>query len=400
MRPQTGNLDDSDSMTSALSIGSIGGAIAGGALGSLLGPTGTLCGALLGYVLGREYEARTASLKRRSSTVSDIKRDPSEILIIGCGGFGLNILHKLPEIGGSNVQTVAIDTYRHHLEETNADSKILIGQSLTEGLGTDGDVSVGREAAENAEDDIRDLLGDAGVVFLIAGLGGGTGIGATPTIARIAREEGCKTIGILSTPLHTEVNQSSKVTDGVEAILAETNSTILFDNDYMKEYLAKSPRSVVYAVTDSIIVLTIKALSEVITTGSDDYLSIIDTGGLSTVLVGETEEIDNVQKLVSDAFDRPLMEMDQSSAKGAMVFLISDHRPHKEKLDEVVDQVSERLPSEVQLTSGFIYAKEQAGTRLEVILTGVDTWRYSSRSNTTHQSTFSVNPQDDPDVIE
>jgi len=123
--------------------------------------------------------------------------DP-RIVVVGCGGAGNNTVNRLYNIGVEGADTIAINTDKQHLQMVEADTKILVGKSLTNGLGAGGDPKMGERAAEMAQGTLKDVLSDADLVFVTAGMGGGTGTGAAPVISKLAKEQGAIVVGMVS----------------------------------------------------------------------------------------------------------------------------------------------------------------------------------------------------------
>ncbi|MFB6108727.1 MAG: cell division protein FtsZ, partial [Haloplanus sp.] len=132
--------------------------------------------------------------EQRDSDEADSFGDP-RIVIVGCGGAGNNTVNRLYNIGVDGAETVAINTDKQHLKMIEADTKILVGKSLTQGLGAGGDPSMGERATEMAQGTIKEVLGEADLVFVTAGMGGGTGTGAAPVVSKIAKEQGAIVVG-------------------------------------------------------------------------------------------------------------------------------------------------------------------------------------------------------------
>ncbi|MFD1567531.1 cell division protein FtsZ, partial [Halolamina litorea] len=149
------------------------------------------------------------------------------IVIIGAGGAGNNTINRLYNIGVEGADTVAINTDKQHLKMIEADTKILVGKSLTEGLGAGGDPEMGERATEMAQGTIQDAIGDADLVFVTAGMGGGTGTGAAPVVANIAKERGAIVVGMVSTPFNVERARTVKAEEGLDKLEDEADSIIV-----------------------------------------------------------------------------------------------------------------------------------------------------------------------------
>src|SRR5206468_4067783 len=163
------------------------------------------------------------------------------IRVVGVGGAGLNALHRMMDAGINQVEFVAVNTDIQQLQMSDAQTKIHIGRDLTQGLGSGSDPVVGRRAAEESYDQLKNALRGSDMVFVTAGEGGGTGSGAAPIVARIAREVGALTVGIVTLPFKFEGTKRRAQADaGVEELRGATDTTIVIPNDRLLEVLDKS----------------------------------------------------------------------------------------------------------------------------------------------------------------
>ena len=170
----------------------------------------------------REEEAR-------SSVDVDGFGDP-RIVVVGCGGAGNNTVNRLYNIGIDGAETVAVNTDKQHLKMVEADSRVLVGKSLTGGLGAGGDPEMGERATEMARGTLKDVIGEGDLVFVTAGMGGGTGTGAAPVVANIAKEQGAIVVGMVSTPFTVERARTVRAEEGLENLRNEADSIIVLDS--------------------------------------------------------------------------------------------------------------------------------------------------------------------------
>jgi cell division protein FtsZ len=182
--------------------------------------------------------------KQNAETVKEVverMRAPYEnlnepvTLVIGCGGAGNNVVDYFHSVKPDGVTTIGINTDEKHLKKIEADKKIFIGKTITRGDGAGGHREIGQKAAELAAESLKDMLSDSDIVFLVAGLGGGTGLGATPVVGRIAKEAGAIVIGIGIMPFFAEATRRKKANRGFSELKKVTESTILLDNNKLLE---------------------------------------------------------------------------------------------------------------------------------------------------------------------
>ncbi len=156
-------------------------------------------------------------------------------VIVGCGGAGCSTVNRLHRAGFNDADTIAVDTDKHHLDAIRADKRILIGKSLTRGLGAGGFPDIGKKAAELSRGTLEDVLKDADLVFVAAGMGGGTGTGSVSVIAEIAKEQGAIVVGMVSTPFHVEKVRMIKAREGLKELRDAAHIIITLDNNMLYE---------------------------------------------------------------------------------------------------------------------------------------------------------------------
>ena len=165
------------------------------------------------------------------------------IKVVGVGGAGLNAINRMVDAGINQVEFIAVNTDVQQLQTSDATVKIHIGRELTHGLGSGADPEVGRRSAEESHDQVKTALRGSDMVFVTAGEGGGTGSGAAPVVAKIARELGALTVGIVTTPFRFEGTRRRDTAEtGVDALRAECDTTIVIPNDRLLEVLDRRPR--------------------------------------------------------------------------------------------------------------------------------------------------------------
>ena len=303
--------------------------------------------------------------------------DP-RIVIIGAGGAGNNTVNRLYNIGVDGADTVAINTDKQHLKMIEADTKILVGKSLTQGLGAGGDPSMGERATEMAQGTIKEVLGDADLVFVTAGMGGGTGTGAAPICAKIAKEQGAIVVGMVSTPFNVERARTVKAEEGLEKLRNEADSIIVLDNNRLLDYVPNLPIGKAFSVMDQIIAETVKGISETITQPSlinldyADMTSIMNQGGVAVMLVGETQDKNKTEEVVKDAMNHPLLDVDYRGASGGLVHITGGPDLTLKEAEGIAQNITERLEASANVIWGARIQEEYKGkVRVMAIMTGV-----------------------------
>jgi len=303
--------------------------------------------------------------------------DP-RIVIVGAGGAGNNTVNRLYNIGVDGAETIAINTDKQHLKMIEADTKILVGKSLTNGLGAGGDPSMGERATEMAQGTIKEVLGDADLVFVTAGMGGGTGTGAAPVVSKIAKEQGAIVVGMVSTPFNVERARTVKAEEGLERLREEADSIIVLDNNRLLDYVPNLPIGKAFSVMDQIIAETVKGISETITQPSlinldyADMTSIMNQGGVAVMLVGETQDKNKTEEVVKDAMNHPLLDVDYRGASGGLVHITGGPDLTLQEAEGIAQNITDRLEASANVIWGARIQEEYKGkVRVMAIMTGV-----------------------------
>jgi cell division protein FtsZ len=328
-------------------------------------------------------ESALDNAEEEQRDLSDVQSEDGEfgeprIVIVGCGGAGNNTVNRLYNIGVDGAETVAINTDKQHLKMVEADTKILVGKSLTNGLGAGGDPSMGERATEMAQGTIKDVLGDADLVFVTAGMGGGTGTGAAPVVSKIAKDQGAIVVAMVSTPFNVERARTVKAEEGLEKLRDEADSIIVLDNNRLLDYVPNLPIGKAFSVMDQIIAETVKGISETITQPSlinldyADMTAIMNQGGVAVMLVGETKESNKTEEVVRDAMNHPLLDVDYRGATGALVHITGGPDLALSEAEGIADNITERLDAGANVIWGARIREEYKGkVRVMAIMTGV-----------------------------
>ncbi len=251
-----------------------------------------------------------------------------KIKIIGCGGGGCNTINRLLETGVMNAEVIAANTDASHLLQIRAHKKILLGRYTTRGLGAGARPEVGEEAARESEDQLREVIDRAHIVIVTAGLGGGTGTGSAPFVARLAREMGALVIGVVTLPFSAEGKvRMSNAMRGLEKMKRACDTTIVIPNDKLLELVPNLPINDAFMVADEILMRTIKGITETLTKPGlvnldfNDLKTIMKNGGMAMVGLGESDDPDRrAEEAVEEALNSPLVShLDITTAKGALV---------------------------------------------------------------------------------
>jgi cell division protein FtsZ len=253
------------------------------------------------------------------------------IRIVGCGGAGSNTINRCVEEGIEGAAMCAINTDARHLLIIRAPRKILIGRRSTKGLGAGGRPELGEEAARENDAEIGQFLNGSHIVFVTAGLGGGTGTGSAHLVARLAKETGALTMGVVTLPFTAEGALRMEVArDGLERLRRICDTTVVIQNDRLLELVPRMPLDSAFKLADAVLMTAIKGITEIVTKPGlvnldySDILTVMKDGGVALIGLGESESAtDRVTEAVTEALTSPLLgSVELKDASGALVRVI------------------------------------------------------------------------------
>ena len=247
-----------------------------------------------------------------------------QIGIVGVGGAGSNCVTRVYKEGIRSAKTIAINTDKAHLIKlTQAHEKILLGK----GLGAGGNVSYAKAMAEKHLKEISKALEGLGLVFITAGMGGGTGTGVAPIVAKLAKEQGAITVAMVGYPFKLERARLKIAHQGIMELLDVADTVVVLDNNKLLEYAPNLPIDDAFKLADEIVGRAVRGISDAIMFPSlmnidfADLRTIMGKGGLSVIAVGEGHGPTKVEDAVNTAIKHPLLEVDIEGAKGAIIHL-------------------------------------------------------------------------------
>lgn len=308
-----------------------------------------------------------------------IKNQAAKIKVIGIGGGGNNSLNRMGEIGIRGGELIAINTDAQDLLYTNADQKILIGKELTQGLGAGSNPRIGEEAAKESEAELKKKLAGSDMVFITCGMGGGTGTGAAPVVASIAKKQGALTIGVVTMPFTIEGQKRvENAVLGLEKMEAITDTLIVIPNDKLLELAPELPLHTAFKISDEILTNAVKGITELVTTSGlvnldfADIRAVMDEGGVSLIGMGESDTENRSQDAVQKALQNPLLDVDISGAKGALVNIIGGPNMSLEECKTIIETIGNKLSPQAKMIWGAKISPDMdKSIRVLLIATGV-----------------------------
>jgi cell division protein FtsZ len=308
-----------------------------------------------------------------------IKKQHSKVKVFGVGGGGGNTISRMREIGIKGGEFIGVNTDAQDLLYTNADYKLLIGRELTLGLGAGSNPKVGEEAAHESEQEIKKRLAGCDMVFVTCGLGGGTGTGAAPVIAELAKKQGALTIGIVTLPFTIEGRKRIENAEyGLERMQSVVDTLIVIPNDKLLEIAPELPLQTAFKVADEILTNAVKGTTELVTKAGlvnldfADIKAVMTNGGVSLMGMGESDSANRARDAVEKALNNPLLSVDISDAQGALINIIGGNDMSLDEAREIIGTVGEKLSPESKMIWGAQISPEmEKSIRVMIIITGV-----------------------------
>jgi cell division protein FtsZ len=302
------------------------------------------------------------------------------IRVVGVGGAGLNAVNRMIDAGISDVEFIAVNTDIQQLALSDAPVKIHIGRELTQGLGSGASADLGRQAAEESYDQIKRALRGSDMVFVTAGEGGGTGSGGTPVVARIARELGALTVGIVTTPFHFEgTKRRAQATDGIESLRENCDTVIVIPNDKLLEVLdEKTTMLDAFRIADDVLRQGVQGICDLITMPGiinldfADVKTIMKDAGSALMGIGYATGEDRAVKAAEGALSSPLIDTELVGARGILLSIAGGDDLSLFEVNEAAEVVRRGARDDTNIIFGATIDERLTGqVWITVIATGL-----------------------------
>jgi len=305
----------------------------------------------------------------------------AQIKVVGVGGGGCNAINRMIEEKLVGVEFIAINTDAQALMQSRAPQSLRIGNKLTRGLGSGGDSETGEKAAEESADELYEALNGADMVFVTAGMGGGTGTGAGPIIARIAREVGALTIGVVTKPFTFEGSRRAQVAEaGIDKLKEQADTLIVIPNDRLLELTDRRVSlSNAFRLADDVLQQGIQGISELITIPGlinldfADVKTIMSEGGAALMAVGVGEGDDRARIAAEQAMNNSLLDISIDGARGILFNVTGGPDMSLFEVNQAASIIKEVAHPDVNLIFGAVIDERMEDQlRITVIATGFD----------------------------
>jgi cell division protein FtsZ len=320
--------------------------------------------------------ANPARLERARESTSYL----AVIRVVGVGGAGLNALDRMMDAGITQVDFVAVNTDIQQLQTSDASTKLHIGSELTEGLGSGADPEIGRRSAEDSYDQIKRTLRGSDMVFVTAGEGGGTGSGAAPVVARIARELGALTVGIVTTPFKFEGSRRKKQADeGVELLRQSCDTLIVIPNDRLLEVLDKSTSMLdAFRIADDVLRQGVQGICDLITNPGlinldfADVRTIMKDAGSALMGIGFATGENRAREAAERALGSPLIDAEITGARGILLSIAGGDDLSLFEVNEAAEVIREAATDDTNIIFGATIDDRLTGQLwITVVATGL-----------------------------
>ncbi len=305
----------------------------------------------------------------------------AQIKVIGVGGGGGNAVNRMINEGLGGVEFISINTDNQALMLAKAKTRVRIGDKLTRGLGAGGNPEIGRKAAEESSDELYEVIRGADMVFIACGMGGGTGTGASPVVAQIAKELGALTIGVVTRPFSFEgTRRQQSAESGIEALKSQVDTLIVIPNDRLLQIADKrASLQQAFSLADDVLRQGIQGISELITVPAlinldfADVRTIMSEGGAALMAVGKANGDDRARKAAESAISSGLLDVTIDGARGILFNITGGPNLSLFEVNEAAAIIKESAHPEVNLIFGAQIDENMGDElRITVIATGFE----------------------------
>ncbi len=302
------------------------------------------------------------------------------VAVVGLGGAGCNITTWIAEKGITGGRIIAANTDVNHLYVQKADKVVLLGEKLCKGHGCGGYPEMGARATQENVAELRAELEGSNLVFLLAGLGGGTGTGAMPVVAELTRELGALTIGCVTIPFTIEMARREKAREAINLLAKSCDSVVIIDNSKLREVAGNLPLKEALNVANALVGAFVKNLTDTITQPSlvnldyADLRAVMERGGVSSIGIGEGDGAERVSKAVAQAISTPLLDVtDISASYGVLIHIVGGEDLTLEEVAVTGELIMDKVPNTKRIIWGAKVDNNSTGkVRVMAVLTGVE----------------------------
>ena len=310
--------------------------------------------------------------------MEDMDSFVAKLAVVGIGGQGSNLVNRLYKSGIRSARTIALNTDAKHLNTIRADTRMLIGKELTRGLGAGGFPELGMKAADASREEIRNVISGYDMVFVCAGMGGGTGGGGASVVAQLAKEQGSLVVAFVTYPFSLERSRKVKADWSLQQLSKNADTTIVIENDRLMSYAPNLQIEKSFELIDSIATNAVRGIADTIMLPSlinldfADVRSVMRDAGTAVINLGYGHGSERVEKAIKSTLNHPMLDVDLEGAKSAMVHVTGSDSLTIEEATRVGAGVTDNLDAKANVIFGARLIPEM-GDQIKVmsIVTGV-----------------------------
>jgi cell division protein FtsZ len=310
---------------------------------------------------------------------SSFTLNPAKIKVIGLGGGGCNAVTRMVQENIQGVEFIAMNTDAQAMALTEAPTRVQIGERLTKGLGVGGDHNLGQKAAEESRDDLKGIVSGADMVFITAGMGGGTGTGAAPVVAEIAKQSGALTIAVVTKPFSFEgYNRTAVAEDGINNLMDKVDTLIIIPNDRLLDLCdQKTGVDSAFKMADDVLRHGVQAISDVITVPGvinldfADVNKVMKDSGPAWMSMGSGTGQNRAVDAAKQALASPLLDSSAGGAKGVLFNIVGDSSLTLFEVNEAAEVIKQAVDPEANIIFGVAHdANMENEIKITLIATG------------------------------
>ena len=310
---------------------------------------------------------------------SSFAPSPAKIKVIGLGGGGCNAVTRMIQEEIRGVEFIAMNTDAQAMSLTEAPIRIQLGEKLTKGLGVGGDCHLGQKAAEESRDELKDVISGADMVFVTCGMGGGTGTGAAPVVADIAKQGGALTIAVVTKPFSFEgANRCRVAEEGITSLLSKVDTLIIIPNDRLLDLCdQKTGVDIAFKMADDVLRHGVQAISEVITVPGminldfADVKAVMRDAGPAWMSIGRGSGQNRAVDAAKEALASPLLDVSAAGAKGVLFNIVGSNNLTLFEVNEAAEVIRQSVDADANIIFGVAHDPEMdKEVRITLIATG------------------------------
>ncbi len=347
------------------------------------------------------FSAKASSGRTPATSTQEVVPEMTpvaSIKVIGVGGGGTNATNRMIKANLRGIDFIAVNTDAQALYHSEAATKINIGKATTKGLGAGSNPDIGRQAAEESSEEIREAIDGADMVFITCGMGGGTGTGAAPVIAEIAKEQGILTVGVVTKPFAFEGHRrKTQADEGLENLRTKVDTLITIPNDRILSIIdKKTPITDAFMVVDDVLRQGVQGIADLITVHGminvdfADVRTVMENAGSALMGIGYGTGESRAIEAAKAAIESPLLELSIDGAKGVLFNITGGNDLSMFEVDEAARIITEASDAEANIIFGAVINDSYTGeVKITVVATGFDT---AARDTAAFRSHSGINP--------